>query len=109
VTAASLLAGRGNPWPLLARHAAWIAAMAGNPRIQEGNDPMKAQSGRDTGTRKSGRKALAGPASPAAPEKPRATEPSEDFAERRDIETADEPKEQHDQRHHARDVKSVPA
>jgi hypothetical protein len=34
--------------------------------------------------------------------------PSEDFAERRDVETADEPGEEHDRRHHdpRRDVES---
>ena len=36
------------------------------------------------------------------PEQPRdlPTERSEDFAERRDVETADEPVEEHDRRHH---------
>ena len=34
---------------------------------------------------------------------PRPDEPSEDFAERRDIETADEPAHEHDRRHHDRD------
>ena len=35
--------------------------------------------------------------------------PSEDFAERRDVETADEPAEEHDRRHHEprRDVEST--
>ncbi len=69
---------------------------------------MAAQSGRDTGARKVRRKGPPGPGAPTPPERSRTTEPSEDFAERRDIETADEPKEQHDRRHHARDVESVP-
>ena len=34
--------------------------------------------------------------------------PSEDFAERKDIETADKPREEHDRRHHEQDVESVP-
>jgi hypothetical protein len=68
---------------------------------------MAPKSGRDTGTRKPDRKAPPEPA-PIPPEESRATEPSEDFAERRDIETADEPKEQHDRRHHAREMESVP-
>ena len=68
---------------------------------------MGAKAG-DTRPGKPRRKASAGPVAPTPPEGSRATEPSEDFAERRDIETADEPKEQHDRRHHARDVESVP-
>jgi hypothetical protein len=38
----------------------------------------------------------------------RGTEPSEDFAERPDVETADQPVEQHDRRHddRGRDVES---
>jgi hypothetical protein len=54
-------------------------------------------------------KARPGPVAPTPPESSRATEPSEDFAERRDIETADEPREQHDRRHHARDMEGPPA
>jgi hypothetical protein len=69
---------------------------------------MAAQSDRDTGARKVRRKAPPGPGAPTPPERSRTTEPSEDFAEREDIETADEPKEQHDRRHHARDVETVP-
>jgi hypothetical protein len=42
-----------------------------------------------------------------APERSPAPEPSEDFAERQDIETADEPEEQHNRRHHARDAADV--
>ncbi len=38
---------------------------------------------------------------------PRPNEPSEDFAERRDIETADEPAGAHDRRHHDRDDTGV--
>lgn len=109
MTAASLLAGRGDPWPLLARHAAWIVATAG-PRTlaRHGDDTMAAKSDRDTGAPKHRRKPSPGPGAPTPPERSRATEPSEDFAERKDIETADEPKDQHDRRHHARDVESVP-
>jgi hypothetical protein len=69
---------------------------------------MTEKAGRDPEPRKPGRKASAGPAAPTPESRERATEPSEDFAERRDIETADEPKEQHDRRRHARDVESVP-
>ena len=69
---------------------------------------MAVKSGRDTGARKVRRTTPPGPGAPTPPERSRATEPSEDFAERRDIETADEPKEQHDRRQHARDVESVP-
>jgi hypothetical protein len=75
---------------------------------RHGDDAMAAQSGRDTEARKVRRKVPPGPGVPTPPERSRTTEPSEDFAERRDIETADEPKEQHDRRHHARDVESVP-
>ena len=104
MTAASLLADRGDPWPLLARHAAWIVATAGLRTLaRHGDDTMAAKSDRDTGAPKHKRKGA-----PAPPERSRATEPSEDFAERKDIETADEPKDQHDRRHHARDVESVP-
>jgi hypothetical protein len=44
------------------------------------------------------------PAKRWRPEQPRerATERSEDFGGRRDIETADEPAEEHDRRHHGR-------
>ena len=73
-----------------------------------GDDAMAEESDRDSQVRKVRRKAPPGPGAPTPPEPPRTTEPSEDFAERRDIETADEPKEQHDRRHHARDVESVP-
>ena len=41
-------------------------------------------------------------------ERPTPAEPSEDFAERKDIETADKPREEHDRRHHEQDVESVP-
>jgi hypothetical protein len=41
-------------------------------------------------------------------ERPTPPEPSEDFAERKDIETADKPREEHDRRHHEQDVESVP-
>jgi hypothetical protein len=44
------------------------------------------------------------PGAARGPEQPRnhpTTERSEDFAERRDVETADEPAEEHDRRHHA--------
>ena len=53
------------------------------------------------------RRPPAGSGEGAAPERSPAPEPSEDFAERRDIETADEPEEQHDRRHHARDAADV--
>jgi hypothetical protein len=46
----------------------------------------------------------------ASPPGSRPVEPSEDFAERRDIETADEPTGEHDRRHHDRagaDVEST--
>lgn len=46
----------------------------------------------------------------ASPPRSRPVEPSEDFAERRDIETADEPTGEHDRRHHDRagaDVEST--
>jgi hypothetical protein len=41
-----------------------------------------------------------GTAEPAAPQ----SERSEDFGRRRDIETADEPVEEHDRRHHDQDA-----
>jgi hypothetical protein len=69
---------------------------------------MAAKADGDMGTRKSRRKARPGPVALTPQERSRATEPSEDFAERKDIETADEPKDQHDRRHHTRDVESVP-
>ena len=69
---------------------------------------MTEKSGRDPEARKPSRKAAAEPAAPTPESRERATEPSEDFAERRDVETADEPEEQHDRRRHARDVESVP-
>jgi hypothetical protein len=49
-----------------------------------------------------------GPDEIAGKERPTPAEPSEDFAERKDIETADKPREEHDRRHHERDVESVP-
>ena len=41
------------------------------------------------------------------PERAPVPEPSEDFAERQDIETANEPAEQHDRRHHNRGDRDV--
>ena len=58
--------------------------------------------------RRKPRPAAPPPADEAAPVwSPRPEEPSEDFAERRDIETADEPSDADDRRHHNRDGAAV--
>ena len=73
------------------------ASDAGPERHQD-TEPFK------PGQEQEPRKGSAGPDDVAPPEHRQSQERSEDFSRRRDIETADEPAEEHDRRHHDQDA-----